>query len=533
MAGAARIEAAAVAVMVAAVALAVRWHSPHDGRALRPRPDALEYVAGAQSIAQAGQYLLQIGPHRERPLYPPGYPLLLGGALALGMPVQSLPRLGALAGAGLAALAALAAASAVRRTAALAGRDPGAAPVRCAIAASALAAGMAWAVAPVAVALGRLVMSDEPAALVTVAAALLVGRWLLGEGRPLQALAGGGLWGLLAAMRPIGGGLLAVPVAVLVVCSLRERGFGATVRRALPLAAGGLAVPALVMLLLARSDLSPLEWSGYRLWVPHRFASLDTTFQLRFALQPARAFRAAAEGDPMSNLELGARVLLGLPMRSSGAGAGLLWPLAGWLGGVALWRASRPAAGGRRRASAAAAAVTSWVLAHLVTFALYFFPAARFYLPVLAVAAILFGAACGLGVLACGRRWRWGAAGVAVLVAAVAGTSWPDIRPRSREPFRPPPLERMVARRVAQWLALGDAARAGATLPFDPVYAQAMGLLRPSRIASVREWGRLPSTRHTRAMLQQGRLPSHAVAPPEEGPASRRRRRGAIGERPP
>jgi hypothetical protein len=62
------------------------------------------------------------------------------------------------------------------------------------------------------------------------------------------------------------------------------------------------------------------------------------------------------------------------------------------------------------------------------------------------------------------------------------------------------PLERAepraaVARAVQSWKAIGDARRRRSVLPFDPIRAQAYGLLPPRLVARVRSWGKFPATR--------------------------------------
>ena len=76
-----------LAVLVVPVALWARWHGSPEAQApfFHPRPDALEYAASAQSIAQTGRFFLQVGPYRVRPRFPPGWPLLLAPAVRLGV----------------------------------------------------------------------------------------------------------------------------------------------------------------------------------------------------------------------------------------------------------------------------------------------------------------------------------------------------------------------------------------------------------------------------------------------------------------
>src|SRR5262249_35715402 len=69
-----------------ALALAARWSwgAKGEGPAFRPQPDALEYAASAQALAQTGRYFLQVGPLQSPPHYSPGWPGMLSAALRLG-----------------------------------------------------------------------------------------------------------------------------------------------------------------------------------------------------------------------------------------------------------------------------------------------------------------------------------------------------------------------------------------------------------------------------------------------------------------
>ncbi len=41
-------------------------------------------------------------------------------------------------------------------------------------------------------------------------------------------------------------------------------------------------------------------------------------------------------------------------------------------------------------------------------------------------------------------------------------------------------------------------------MPFDPLYAQALGLLSPQALRDVESWGRLPPTVHVRRLREMG-----------------------------
>jgi hypothetical protein len=74
----------------------------------------------------------------------------------------------------------------------------------------------------------------------------------------------------------------------------------------------------------------------------------------------------------------------------------------------------------------------------------------------------------------------------------------------------PPPAfpDRDLRSAVAAWLRLSDAARAAATMPFDPLEAQALGLLPPATTARLRAWGDLPPTVQVRRLRALGLLPA-------------------------
>lgn len=569
-----RVLGAAVLVLVVAqLALAARWRwaATADGAQLRPRPDALEYAAAAQAIAAEGRYYLQVGPYQVRPRYPPGWPMVLAGALQLGVAGDRLWRVTGVFGAGLASLLALVAASAVWRLARLTGRQD----VR--TAAGALAAGLVvgvgWALAPAAVAVGRAALGDEPAAL--VAGLFMLGTWLAakpratprprliagekrpapardgvagvdrpaapragaavasepapqrqaiareaelapppdfaaGEGRPAlagrAAAAGGGLaFGMLAGMRPASALLFAPAALVFAGYGWRAAGGRELLRRAALWGCGAAVVPLLVAGLLWRSHLPPWEWSGYRYWAPRWYEATGTTFNLRYALHGNDDFTRGPGGRPIPNLRYYAEILLGLPGLSLDSYLGRYWPSLGWLAGLLLaWRRRcHPAVAAAVLAAAAAVAM------HLAFYSLYFFPAARFLLPVIALPLLAAGVACGLGIAGPNghRRSAWirlgaGLAAAGLVAAAVAGFA----------AFRSVPVaafpDQDVRAAFAAWRQLPEHARAAMVMPFDPVEAQALGLLPPRVARQIRSWGALPPTVHVRRLRALGLIPA-------------------------
>jgi len=578
------LAAAALVLLVAPLALAARWRwaAAADGRQLRPRPDALEYAAAAQAIAAEGRYYLQVGPYRVRPRYPPGWPLVLAGAVRLGVPGDRLWMVTGLFGAGLSCLLALAAASAVWRLGGQAGgRAAGGAF------AAGLVAGAGWALAPAAVAVGRVALADEPAA--SVAALFVLGTALAArtradpseyrppdEGRPKPsgpaadaaapgklvstaastgrppygrpasggwaaggragAALGGVSFGLLAAMRPASALLLAPAAVVFAAYAWRSHGARGLLRRAVPWGAGAAVVPLVVAGLLWRSQLPPWQWSGYGFWVPRWYADAGTTFNLRYALHGNADFPRGSGGRPISHLRFYAQVLLGWPGLAPDSYLGLGWPALGWAAGLLLaWRQRRHPA-----VAAGTLAAGAVIAAHLAFYSLYFFPAARFLLAPLALPLAGAAVACGLGIagpraapaparasqaagspadqpprpaaaasLAAGLAGAAGAAGLAAAVAAgflaftaVRSGIFPDSDARAA---------------FAAWRQLPETARAASTMPFDPVEAQALGLLPPAVLRQLGAWGALPATVHVRRLRGLGIIPGQPAARPAAG----------------
>ena len=374
------------------------------------------------------------------------------------------------------------------------GEGPGGGPLL-----AALLAGAVWAFAPIAVGVGQTLMSDEPTALVCLAGLLLAGLAFLGDRRPLPlALAAGLAFGLAASMRSVVAALMLLPLLFFLIGALRRIGFQATLPRALAWGAGALVLPALTSWIAVRSGLHPWEWSGYRFWMPFRFDHWWSTFNLRFALQPDAAFRQEIEGRPLSHLELALRVFLGIPGLRAHHYLGLLWPLAGWLAAIPLYRIART-----RRPGITpwvAPGLLLWTLAHLTIFSLYFYPSSRFYLAPLALCLVLLATLCGF----LWSRARWAALAAAFLVALLTGWSFLQFE---REPLPDVDTGRTRAG-FNRWLRMGDDWRQGRVMPFDPVHAQALGLLTPEVVSRIRVWGELPDTVEVRRLRMNGFLPA-------------------------
>ncbi len=491
-------RSALLALLLVPLAVWARWHGAPEpkGSRFHPWPDAVEYAAEAQALARSGEVYLQIGPHRVRPRYPPGWPMLIAPAIWLGVPGRDLWRLTGLFGAGLAWLLAVVAARATEALSAAEDRS-GVAPLL-----AGLLAGGVWALAPIAVDLGQTLMSDEPAALVSVAGLLLTGSGFLHrDGRGAWTLAAGGLaFGLAAAMRSITAALMVPPVLVFMLGSVRRLGVRTALRRSLPWMLGAAIFPAITVVILLRSGWPAWQWSAYGFWTPQRFDRLSSIFNLGFAFEPDETFRREIQGRPLSHLELAVRVLLGLPGLGVRHNLGHLWPILGWLAAVPLWKAVKRRGGsaGEIAATAAwtAAALLLWTLGHVAVFSLYFYPASRFYLGPLALCTVLFAVGCGLGLSRPERRTRLLAGAAAALVLSLTAWGFLDLRDEAVPNLR---KERTRAS-FTRWLRMGDERRAGRPMPFDPVHAQALGLLTPEVAAGIREWGELPNTVHVRRL---------------------------------
>ncbi|MDX1998950.1 MAG: hypothetical protein SF066_14635 [Thermoanaerobaculia bacterium] len=479
----------AVGAAVFLLALGVRELRPHTQPAalLGPRPDSLEYVAGAQAIVQDGRYFLQVGPDAVRPRYPPGFSLLLAPALAVGVPPPALWRVTAFYGAALAVLVGVVAAGVVRH---LRPGHPGTQA-----AALALAGGL-WAVTPAAVAVGRAVLSDEPATLFWLLTLVLALRAVRAPTVGIGA-ACGVVWALTLAIRPV----VAVPAGLVLAplgfALLRDRA-GAARRTLLAAAGGAAAVVAGVIALLLHSGLPAWPWDGYQFWLPERHGVPGGVWSLDYALRGDPHVPRLVDGAPIGSLEFVARAALGLPGLATYDSAGPFWPTAGLvLLALALGH------GATRRKLAGPVRGLAWGLALWVVFQVglyggYFFCSARFLLPLLALFAVAFGA----GAAVIGSRSR--VALVAVGLVALGASGATAYQVHQFESLRPRRVFEVPSAVVVEsWLARSDAERAGMRVPFDPVHAQALGLLPPRRLEAIREWGELPDTVHVRRLRRR------------------------------
>ncbi len=509
---AARRRLALVAALCALAAVAIRWGFPNRnlGERFQPRPDALEYAAGAQAIAQAGSYYLQVGPVRERPRYSPGMSLLLAPAVRLGVPGEALWRVSALFGGALAAIVALLAA---RIVGALGEQSPAVGRGGPLFAAG--VAGGLWAISPTGVITGLTVMSDEAAAFFSLAA-LLTAVEATAPGRTRRGVlswagCSGLLFGVTAAVRPTAALLLVSPLLIAALLAFRQLGRGAVLQLAGAACAGLLLPVAVVSLLLVRSPGEPFSWTAYSLWLPEAYGEGAAPFRWTNALRPG------ANLDPASpyahtNLDLAVHVLLGLPGAPARGYAGLWWPLVAWAGGLALaLRARRAGEEAGRRASAAVLGIIAWAGGHVVLFATYFFQTPRFYLAPLALACALCGALVGVGwAKASSRAARGLIVACALTLLPLSGVPLVFLRFGRNLPEDAP----LLRQRFVHWVALSDQERARRSVPFDPVEAQALGLLPPEVADRIGRWGELPDDYHVHVLRRLGRLPRGSASTP-------------------
>ncbi len=359
---------------VVALAGVLRWHGFDAGLDLRPRADALEYALGAESLASGQGYTIKVDGDLYPPRYPPGnswiaapwVPWLGDGARA----VVFSNWLWSTIAVGLLAFAA-------RR--ALGDRV-------------AVAAGLAMALAPLAISSSGRAMSEGPS---QAAACLCL---VMG----LQALRTGAGWGRLGLVCGLAcalrftHALFLAPVALLCLSRRTDPRVGPGCLRA----AGGF-VLGLLPLLSAQDTAfgSPLS-TGYGWWVPDIYGA-GMTFGWDYAVV------APLEGGTgSSNLEVFARSLVGM-------GDLLAWP-------AALLALAGAAVGLKRKSTEEqrTAVVLGWgfLLALAVFHLPYFHQEERFLLPALGPLCLVAGLCAGAGPVG---RASAAAALVACLPAAL------------------------------------------------------------------------------------------------------------------
>src|ERR1700674_2267902 len=108
----------------------------------------------------------------------------------------------------------------------------------------------------------------------------------------------------------------------------------------------------------------------------------------------------------------------------------------------------------------------------------------------------------GLYAVALPRRaWIAGIALLAMLVSL--GCAFV----RFRATLAPGPPPERIFRHFRGWMDFSDDERARQPVPFDPLLAQAVGLLDPETLREIHGWGTLPPTLHVRRLRRKGLLP--------------------------
>jgi hypothetical protein len=497
-----------LALAVGPTALLVRWNAVDrfPGRLFQPYPDAKEYVASAQAIRQTGRFFLQVGPHRAPPRYPPGWPLVLAAAFALSIPPERTPEIVAVFDALHALLIAVATAFFCRWL-----RHPTAgAPFLPADLLAGMVAGWGWAFTPIAVSLGVVALSDVPTAAVVDAMFLLLLVGTLRRGRrwisSLVFLAAGLLLGLAIAMRPF---ILPLVAGSVVLLGIAHWVNGSRRLFVLSLTSflAGVAIPvACTATLMSRSGWGPWSWSHYAFWV-REFSDLGAVFRWLHLIEgnPDLPILDPISGKAFGHLRLALHLFAGVPLGRHQPGLGWVWPTIAWLvgGAVACDRALQGRDSERRLNLLVIAAFATLILSHIVLFGTYFYPAPRFYLLALAPAWVLLGGT--VGHLGQHRSPVFRAAAlVALVLTAFAVKS--ELQLFLERPTVPSAEmnERDLRAPFRAWSMVPDDLRRELPVPFDPVRAQAMGLLPPSALSGISEWGPLPETEHTIPLRARG-----------------------------
>jgi len=496
----AKLVALGIALLVAGLLLLlVVWlrlaRGGNWGEQMALYPDPVEYAAGAYSIAEEGRFVLHLGPLDARPMYSPGFSMLLAPAVRLGVPGDQLWRVSALLGwPASIAVAAVVAGFAWRR------RPRMSIANLLLVGGVALTAGAAWIIAPFSSNFGSTLLSDEAtllASLFTVAA-LMLGLDGAGRRSALFCALGGAGWVGVAALRPVSAALLAMGGLPILVW-LARRGVTAA-RRTLPWMLLGAAIAVLpVVALLGRSGYPVWRWTAYSFWNPAEKHPGISDFRLEYAWQ-GNPDRPRGPGQPLvPHGEVAAKTLLGIPGLVPWHYLGYGWPVLGWVS-LAIW--------GLRRArvasleAALARSIGLWILVTTVLFVVYAWPLVRYLIGpqwVLVVATF-----APLAVAAGGARPR--RAMLALLAASgITVSSW-LLYSRAHATAVPwEDLNGPTRRAVAEWLTQSDAGRQGQKMSFDPARAQALGLLSREVRASIRCWG-LPIDRYHWVRLRENGL---------------------------
>lgn len=494
----AKLVAFAVALLIAALLLfLVIWlrlaRGGNWGEQMALYPDPVEYAAGAYSIAEEGRFVLHLGPFDARPMYSPGFSMLLAPAVRLGVPGDRLWRVSALLG-----WPAAACASAVVAWFAWRRRPRMSIAGLLQVGAVALAAGATWVIAPFSSNFGSTLLSDEAtllASLVTVAA-MAVG--LRSEGRRSDVFCtlGGAAWVGVAALRPVSAALLAMGGLPLASWLVRRTGLAAARSKVLWMVLGAAVAALPVVALLGRSGYPVLRWTAYSFWNPAEKHPGISDFRIEYAWN-GNPDRPRGPGQPLvPHAAVAAKTYLGIPGLVPWHYLGFGWPVLGWLG-LAVWGLRRARESGLE--AALARATWLWILLTTALFVVYAWPLVRYLIgPQWVVVVATF---VPLAAQAGGGRPRRAVLAV-VAAAAITASSW-LLYSRAHATAVPwEDLNGPTRQAVAEWLARSDAGRQGQTMSFDPARAQALGLLGRAVRERIHCWG-LPIDRYHWVRLRE------------------------------
>ena len=475
------------------------------GANFQPRPDSLEYAALAHSIAHFDDYFLQIGDLQLPPRYPPGWPLLLSAAVRMGVPGEQLWWLTS----GFSALTAVLIAVYVfsSRKFLFQGNDSFTDTI---FFLTAIAAGLVWCFAPLPHFMGQTLLSDPAANVISLIIFALVIKSLFASrntiSRPVIALLTGSLLGCLMAVRQAPALLIGPPLLILITYVSIQQGF----RNILPaLASGLLGLVASILLVQEMTNTHFLHWSeGYSFWVPHWYTNIQDTFNLKYALEGNTELINQNRG---SHFLYGMKILAGIrePNNWNISYIGLLWPLLGWF--WLIWMISRRTWQTSPLVLLISGSIVIWALITLIFYALYFYPAPRFYITIQALSVILLGISAAWSFIH-GHKITRCLILVTMLTILVNTFVLGNWLPQVRDHVQPDQL----AAAVDKWIKTDEADRKITSTGFDPIVAQALGLLHPETIKHLNEWGQLPRTAHTARLLAKGLLKPSQVAPAVE-----------------
>ncbi len=490
-----------LSLIVLVVAFLVRWDivPPDRGQEFSIVPDSMEYAATAHSIVQTGEFFLQVGPWRVPPRYSPGYPLFLSLFLRLGIPGEKLWRVNAIVGSLHAWLlffiAYVVARMIIRKTGY--GRDGpwSVEPVACL---AGLIAGMGWAFSPISLNHGRHVMSDELGALSANIFLVFLSFLFYRQGKgavrttlPLSLLAGIS-YGCMIGVRPILGFLLAGSICILFLGCLVQCHKKVIVIQLLGMMGGVLLGVLPVIYILHRSGYPLTKWSHYEYWAPEYYDSIRKTFHPQYAIFGNEEYGYKASERILGHAEVALRLFTGWG-RLPEPGIGRWWPFLSILCFLVIVR--RLLSGVTWKKDKIPWLLASYFMyfsATLLAFSLYFFPAIRFYLPVLPFMWLPISIAIAFCWFQTRRALKY--LGYALLLL-LACFSYLELRPLVRS--RPSYAYYQSLRSIYDgWNKTPEIQKAMTVLPFDPIMAQAYGILPLSAVPDQQIWGKSPDTSH-------------------------------------